>query len=122
MKKSIFEQMGGTYHQEGDYLLPNLTVPESVSVGVWGQRHLRYIKEYRKPLYYGLQLSGKLNSYLADVDQQAVDIFSQLVTQMVEQERITERLKENCQMEWVGCMNNVRNRAEKIVYAELIYT
>ena len=122
MKKSIFEQMGGTYHQEGDYLLPNLTVPESVSVGVWGQRHLRYIKEYRKPLYYGLQLSGKLNSYLADVDQQAVDIFSQLVTQMVEQERITERLKENGQMEWVGCMNNVRNRAEKIVYAELIYT
>lgn len=122
MEKSVFEQMGGTYRQEGDYLLPNLTIPESTSVGVWGQRHLRYIREHRKTFYIGLQLSGELNSYLADVDHQAGNMFSQLVKQMSERERITEQLKVENQIEWVGRMNNIRQRAEEIVNAELIYS
>ena len=93
MKKSLFEQMGGTYHQEGDYFLPNLAVPESVPVGVWGQRRRRYLREHRKALYNALLLSGKLDSHLADINQQAEDMFSQLVKQMAEQEGITEQLK-----------------------------
>lgn len=122
MEKPVFEQIGGTYRQEGDYLLPNLTVPESISVGVWGQRHLRYIREYRKALYFGLQLSGKLNSYLADIDRLAVDMFSQLIKQMAEQENIAEQLKAEYQIEWIGKMNNIKNRAKEIVCNELIYS
>ena len=109
MKKSLFEQMGGTYHQEGDYFLPNLAVPESVPVGVWGQRRRRYLREHRKALYNALLLSGKLDSHLADINQQAEDMFSQLVKQMAEQEGITEQLKADYQMEWVGCVNNIRD-------------
>lgn len=122
MEKSVFEQMGGTYHQEGDYLLPNLVVPESVSIGVWGQRHLRYIRESHKGLYTGLQLSGELNDYLAGIDHQAKNMYSYLAKQMAEQESITEQLKADSQMEWIGRMNNIRQRAEEIVNAGLIYT
>ena len=122
MENSIFVQMGGTYRQEGDYFLPNLTIPASVSVGVWGQRHLQYIREYRKALYFGLQLSGKLNSYLADIDRQAVDMFSQLVKQMSGQEGITEQLKEDNPMGWVQRMNNIQVAAVEIVNKEIIYT
>lgn len=121
MKKSVFEQVGGTYCQEGDYFLPNLTVPNSVSVGVWGQRHLRYIKEHHRSLYIGLQLSGKLDSYLDDIDQQAENMFLRLVSQLAEQEDITEELKTADQMAWVGRMNNIRNQATEIVNAELIF-
>lgn len=121
MEKSIFEQIGGTYRQEGDYILPNLDVPESVPVGVWGQRRRRYLREHRKALYNALLFSGKLDSHLADIDQQAEDMFSQLVKQMAEQESITEWLKSVNQIEWTGCMNNIRNRAIEIVNAELIY-
>lgn len=122
MERSVFEQMGGTYHQDGDYLLPNLTAPESVSVGVWGQRHLRYIREHRKALYVGLQLSSELDSYLANIDQQAEEMFSQLVKQMEEQEGITEQFKTENQMEWVGRMNNIRNRATEVVNNELVFS
>ena len=121
MEKSIFEQIGGTYRQEGDYLLPNLTVPEIASVGVWGQRHLRYIREHRKALYIGLQLSNELDSYLTNIDQQAEDMFSQLVEQMAKQEGIAEQLKAENQMEWVRRMNNIRNQAEEIIMEELIF-
>ncbi len=121
MEKSLFEQMGGTYHQEGDYFLPNLAVPESVPVGVWGQRRRRYLREHRKALYNALLLSGKLDSHLADINQQAEDMFSQLVKQMAEQEGITEQLKAKNQMEWVGQMNNIRNRVEEIICNELIF-
>ena len=121
MKKCTFEQMGGTYHQEGDYFLPNLAVPESVPVGVWGQRRRRYLREHRKALYNALLLSGKLDSHLADINQQAEDMFSQLVKQMAEQEGITEQLKAKNQMEWVGQMNNIRNRVEEIICNELIF-
>ena len=121
MEKCTFEQMGGTYHQEGDYFLPNLAVPESVPVGVWGQRRRRYLREHRKALYNALLLRGKLDSHLADINQQAEDMFSQLVKQMAEQEGITEQLKAKNQMEWVGQMNNIRNRVEEIICNELIF-
>lgn len=121
MEKSTFEQMGGTYRQEGDYSLPNLTVPESVPIGVWGQRRRQYLREHRRSLYNALLLGGKLDSHLADVDQQAEDMFSQLVDQMAEQEGITEQLKADSQMEWVSRMNNIRGCAEEIVNTEIIY-
>ncbi len=122
MEKSIFEQMGGTYHKQGDYFLPDLAVPENnkPSIGVWGQRHLWYIREHHRGLYVGLQLSGKLDSYLADIDQQAEEMFLQLVKQMAGQEGITEKLKSADQMAWVGRMNNIRERAVEIVNTKLI--
>ena len=125
MAKTIFEEMGGTYVQQGDYDLPCLSLSaekESKSVGVWGQRHLRYLKQYRKVLYTNLLTSGKLNSYLADIDKQAEDMFLRLVKQTAEREGVSEQLKTENQMEWVGRMNNIRNRAMEIVNAELIYS
>lgn len=121
MDKSSFEQMGGTYHQEGDYFLPNLTVPESVSIGIWGHRRRQYLRKHRKALYDALLLSGKLDSHLANINQQAEDMFYQLVEQMAEQASITEQLKANSQMEWVGRMNNIRSRAIELINSELIY-
>jgi len=123
MVKTIFEQMGGTYEQQGDYLIPCLTLPteEEKSIGVWGQRHLRYLKTHRKITYTNLITSGKLNSYLADIDEQAEDMFSRLVKHMTEREGVTEQLKANNQLEWVRLMNNIRNRATEIVTANLIY-
>ncbi len=123
MEKSIFEQIGGTYHKQGDYFLPDLAVPgnEKPSIGVWGQRHLRYIREHHRGLYVGLQLSGKLDSYLAGIDQEAEDMFLRLVNQMARQEGVTESLKTADQMAWIGRMNNIRNRAIEIVNAELIF-
>ncbi len=119
---TIFEQMGGTYHKESGYLIPDLLPPaESISIGIWGQRYLRYIKKYRRGLYIGLQLSGKLNDYLTDIDQQAEDMFLRLVSQMAEREGVTEKLKIADQMEWAKRMNNIRNRAAEIVLNDLIY-
>ena len=121
MEKSTFEQMGGTYRQEGNYLLPNLTVPERVSIGIWGQRRRQYLRGHRKALYNALLLSGKLDNHRADINQQAEDMFFQLVKQMAEQEGITEQLKTDSQMEWVGQMNNIRSAAEEIVNTEIIF-
>ncbi|WP_304432580.1 TnpV protein [Acutalibacter muris] len=121
MEKSTFEQMGGTYRQEGNYLLPNLTVPERVSIGIWGQRRRQYLRGHRKALYNALLLSGKLDNHLADINQQAEDMFFQLVKQMAEQEGITEQLKTDSQMEWVGQMNNIRSAAEEIVNTEIMF-
>ena len=121
MEKSLFERMGGTYHQEGDYFLPDLSVPELPAIGIWGQRRRRYLKEHRQALYTALLLSGKLNDHLSEVDEQAEAMFSQLVKQMAEQEGITEQLKAKNQMEWVGQMNNIRNRVEEIICNELIF-
>ena len=123
MVKTIFEQMGGTYEQQGDYLIPCLTLPteEEKSIGVWGQRHLRYLKTHRKITYTNLITSDKLNSYLADIDEQAEDMFSRLVKHMAEREGVTEKLKAENQMEWVWLMNNIRNHATEIVTANLIY-
>ena len=124
MTKSIFEQLGGTYEQQGDYLLPCLTVPaeNEQPIGVWGQRHLRYLKEYRRATYITLLTSGRLNEYLAEIDKQAKDMFLRLIKQMSEREGVTEQLKTENQMEWVGRMNNIRSRAVEIVNAELIYS
>ena len=122
MEKSAFERMNGTYRQEGDYFLPNLAVPESVPIGIWGQRRRHYLREHRKALYNALLLSGKLDIHLADTNQQAEDVFAQLVKQMAEQEGITEQLKADSQMEWAGRMNNIRSAVEEIVNTEIIFT
>lgn len=123
MEKSIFEQMGGTYTQQGDYILPNLTLPteEKQSIGIWGQRHARYLKQHHRILYYNLLTSGKLNAHLAEIDQQAEEIFFRLIKQMANREGVTEQLKAKNQMEWVRRMNNIRNRAMEIVYTKVIY-
>ena len=121
MEKPFFEQMGGTYHQDGDYFLPDLLPPESISVGIWGQRRKHYLKTHREPIYTALLLSGKLDGHLSEIDAQAEAMFFQLVKQLAEQEDITEQLKAEDQMEWVRQMNNIRSRAEKVVYNELIY-
>ena len=123
MAKTIFEEMGGTYTQVGDYLLPDLKLPEEKQqpIGVWGQRHRRYLKEHRRATYTALLASGKLNSYLADIDRQAEEMFLRLVKQMAEAEGVTEQLKADNQMEWVGRMNNIRSRAMEMVNNDLIY-
>lgn len=123
MEKTIFEQMGGTYHEENGYLIPNLTLPseEEKPIGIWGQRHKRYLKEHRKATYTTLLTSGKLNSYLADIDQQAEKMFSRLIKQMARHEGATEVLKAQDQMAWVGRMNSIQNRAMEIVNNELVY-
>ena len=123
MEKSLFEQNGGTYRQVGDYLLPNITLPEeeTVHIGIWGQRHKRYLKQNHRVLYMNLLTSGKLNSYLADIDKQAEDMLFRLVKQMAKREGVTEALKAENQMEWVGRMNNICNQATEFVNAELIY-
>ena len=109
---------------QGDYYIPCLKLPEEEqqSIGVWGQRHLRYIKQNRKILYLNLLTSGKLNGYLADIDKQAEDVLSRLVKQMAEREGVTEKLKADNQMKWVARMNNIRSRATEIVNHDIIYT
>ena len=125
MAKTIFEQMGGTYSQVGDYLLPNLSLPteeKQANIGVWGMRHKRFLKENHRVLYANLMTSGKLVAYLDDIEQQATAMFLRLVKELAENENITEKLKAENQMLWVQKMNNIRNRATEIVNAELIYT
>ena len=124
MKKTIFEEMGGTYVRCGDYFIPNLTLPEEEElrfVGAWGQRHLQYLKEYRRTVYLDLLMSGRLNSYLADIEEQAQDRFERIIEQMKQTQGITEQLKVDNQMEWVGRMNNVQTCAREIVDKEMIY-
>ena len=123
MEKSLFEQMGGTYTQQGDYILPNLTLPtkEKQPIGIWGQRHARYLKQHHKILYYNLLTSGKLNSYLSDIDQRAKDMFIWLVKEMGEKQGVTERLKAADQMAWVGKINAICSTAMEIVNNEVIY-
>ena len=122
MTKTIFEEMGGTYIRVGDYFLPDLKLPETEtqSIGIWGQRHKRYLKEHKRLFYSNLLTSGKLNSYLADIDRQAEEMFSRLVKQMAECEGVTEQLKAENQLEWVGKMNNIRSRVVEIIDVELI--
>ena len=123
MKKTIFEEMGGTYTQIGDYFLPDLKLPEEETkpIGIWGQRHRRYLKEHKRAIYTTLLTSGKLNVYLADIDEQAEKMFFRLVKQMAERESVTEHLKAYIQFEWVQKMNNIRNRAMEIVNEEIIF-
>ena len=123
MAKSIFEQLGGTYRKESDYLIPCLTVPteEEHSIGIWGQRHLDYLKQYCKVTYTNLLTSGKLNAYLADIDRQAQERFERLIGDMKQEQGITERLKEENALEWTGRLNNIRNCVIEIINKEIIY-
>lgn len=124
MAKTIFEQMGCTYSQVGDYLLPDLKLSEEkqANIGVWGMRHKRFLRENHRVLYANLITSGKLVAYLDDIEQQATAIFLRLVKELAEKENVTEELKATDQMLWVQKMNNIRNRATEIVNSELIYT
>lgn len=115
--KSFHEKMGGTYRREGDYYLPNLIVPESPVLGIWGQRRRRYLMEHRNPIYIGMLLAGTLNDHLTEIDRNAEVMFSQMVTQFAAADQVNEALKASDQMEWVRCMNNIRNRAAEIVNA-----
>ena len=125
MEKYIFEERNGLWYElQGDYYLPCLKLPEGeqLPVGLWGERHLRYIKQNRKVCYLNLLTSGKLNGYLSDLDKQAEDMFSRLVKQMAEREGVTEKLKAENQMEWVGRMNNIHSRAKEVINNELIFS
>ncbi len=124
MEKYIYNEKNGLWYElQGDYYLPYLKLPEEteVHIGIWGQRHRRYLKEHRRATYMTLLTSGNLNSYLADIDRQAEELFSRLVKQMAEEEGVTETLKADDPMEWVGRMSNIRNRAMEIVNTDIIY-
>lgn len=124
MEKVIYDEKNGLWYElQGDYYIPCLKLPEEEQqpIGVWGQRHLRYIKQNRKALYLNLLTRGKLNGYLADLDKQAEEMFSRLVKQMAKREGVTEKLKADNQMEWVARMNNIHSRATEIVNHDIIY-
>lgn len=125
MQEQIFDEKNGLWYElHGDYYLPCLAVPlgEQRPVGVWGQRHLRYLRQHRKALYTELQVTGKLNRYLAELNEQAEEMFSRLVEQMAAREGITEQLKAQDQMLWVQRMNSIHDRAKEVVNNDLIYT
>ena len=123
MAKTIFEQMGGTYTMQGDYCLPNLILPskEERPIGVWGQRRLRYLKQHHKILYCNLLTTGKLYLHLADVEEEAQELFFRLVKEYAEREGVTEQLKAENPMEWIRRMNNIRNRAAEATHTDLIF-
>lgn len=124
MTDTLFEQLGGTYTQQGDYLLPNLTLPaekETGNIGVWALRHKRYLKHHHKVLYYNLLTSGKLDSYLADIEEQAQRLFLRVVNELAEKEGVSEQLKSADQMAWVRQMNNIRSRAAEIINEEVVF-
>ena len=122
--KTIFENSGGAYTQVGDYLLPNLSLPaeeKESNIGVWAMRHKRYLRQNHKVRYYNLLTSGKLETYLADIEEQAQNLFSRLVKDLAEKENVTEELKATDMMLWVQKMNNIRNRATEIVNSQIIF-
>ena len=123
MAKTIFEELGGKYERQGDYLIPCLTVPaeEEQPIGTWGQRHLDYLKQYRRVTYINLLTSGRLNTYLADINRQAQERFERLIEGMKQAQGITERLKEENALEWTGRLGNIRACAREIVGKEIIY-
>ncbi len=125
MDKYIFDESNGLWYElQGDYYIPCLKLSDEnqVTIGIWGQRHLNYLRENKRVLLSGLQISGQLNSYLADIDRQAEEMFDCLLKQTIAAEGITENLKAADQMAWVGKMNHIRNRSTEIVYADIIYT
>ena len=124
MTDTLFEQLGGAYTQQGDYLLPNLALPaekETGNIGVWALRHKRYLKQHHKVLYYNLLTSGKLDSHLADIEEQAQQLFLRLVKELAEKEGVSEQLKSADQMAWVRRLNNIREQAAEVVNAELVF-
>lgn len=124
MNNTLFEQFSGTYTQQGDYLLPNLTLPaeeETGYIGVWGQRRLNYLKHHRKVLYYNLLTSGKLHSHIADTEEQAQQLFLRLVNELAEKENVTNELGSTDMMLWVQKINNISNRATEFVNSKLVF-
>ena len=124
MEKYIFDERNGLWYElQGDYYIPCLKLPEVEQrpIGVWGQRHLRYIKQHRRVFYTNLLTSGKLNGYLSDLNTDAEEMFSRLVEQIAEIEGVTETLKAENQMEWIGRMNNIRSRVMEVVRETLIF-
>ena len=124
MEKVIYDEKNGLWYElQGDYYIPCLKLPEEEQqpIGLWGQQHLRHLKQSHKVLYYNLLTSGKLNSHIAEIDKQANDMFFRLVKELAEKENITEELKSNDQILWVQKMNNIRNRVTEIVNKEIIY-
>ena len=123
MAKSLFEEMGGRYERQGEYLLPCLTVPEEEEqpIGLWGERHLRYLIEYRRGTYINLLTGSRLNAYLAEIDRQAQERFEMLVEGMKQAQGIIEQLKAENQLEWVKRLNNIRACAREVVEREIIY-
>ena len=121
--KTIFENTGGDYTRQGDYHLPNLTLPEETEkqIGAWGMRHRRYLKSNHRVLYYNLLTSCKLGNYLAEVDKRAKILFEQTIKSLAQQEQVTEELKAENMMLWVRKINNIRNRATEIVNEQVIY-
>lgn len=119
--ESTFEKLGGTYKQVGDYLLPDVEVPESPNVGIWGQRRHKYLREHQKVLYTGMLLTDKLNAHLEEIDQSANEMFDLLVTQLKMRDNITEELKATDQLEWVQKMNMIQHEAMEIITRELIH-
>lgn len=122
--KSLFEQLGGTYTLQGDYYLPDLALPteeETQPIGIWGQRHKRYLQDHKRVTYTNLLTSGNLNAYLADINEQAENMFSRLVKEMAKMQGVTEQLKTKNQMVWVGKMNSIRNAAIEVVNKEIIF-
>ena len=123
--KTIFEEMGGTYRQEGDYLLPNLSLPtiaEEYQIGKYGRMRKRYLKEHRPIPFTNLLLSGKLDQHLTEIDQACIERVERITADMAKTENVTEALKASDQMEWIGRMNSIRNRAEEIILTELVYS
>ena len=123
MAKSLFEQLGGTYHEENGYLIPDLRLPNEGEqpISVFGRRHLDYLKQYRRVTYINLLTSGRLNTYLVEIDKQAQERFERLIEQMKQSQGITEQLKAENALEWTGRMNNIRACAREIVEKEIIY-
>ena len=121
--KSIFEEMGGTYRREGDYLIPNLELPDTEhdQIGKYGRLRQTYLREHRPVLYNTMLLNGTLNRHLAETDKICSERMGRMIAQMAEHEGVTEILKASAQLEWVGRMNNIRNRAEEIVLTEVVY-
>ena len=119
--QTTFEKLGGIYRQAGDYLLPNIETPESPAIGIWGQRRSQYLRTNKRVLYTTMLMSGTLKDHLEEVDKSADEMYEQMTLQMKAQEGVTEKLKASDQMEWVQQMNNICNRADEIVYKELIY-
>ena len=122
--KSLSEQLGGTYTLQGDYYLPDLALPteeETQPIGIWGQRHKRYLQDHKRVTYTNLLTSGNLNAYLADINEQAENMFSRLVKEMAKMQGVTEQLKTKNQLVWVGKMNSIRNATIKVVNKEIIF-
>ena len=125
MAKTIFEEMGCTYVRQGDYFIPCLTLPaekENKPIGVWGQRHKRYLQEHKRATYATLLTSGKLNSYLADIDEQAEEMFFRLVKEYADRQEVTEQLKAENQLLWIQKMSNIQSCVRKVVESEIIYS